>query len=97
MGTAERPSPVIHPGEEFLGAQLNQGDSYGPVMAAVEVQFLSQAQEVMPLEGLSTTFAPEAFSYLASQLTLEPAGTCVEGQDSIRRIRRKSGVCRQSR
>jgi hypothetical protein len=88
---------VIHPGEEFLVAQLNQGDSYGPAMAVVEVQFLSQAQEVMLLEGLSTPFAPDAFPYLAPQLTLDPAGTCVKGQDSVLRIRRKSGVCRQSR
>lgn len=65
-------------------------------MAPVGVQFLNQAREAMPLEGLSKTFAPDAFWYLAPQLTLNLAGACVEGQDSLRRIRRKSGVCRQS-
>ena len=66
-------------------------------MAPVGIQFLSQAREVMHLEGLSTKFALDAFQYLAPQLTLDPAGTYVEGRDSVRRIRRKSGVCHQSR
>ena len=93
---AGKPSPVIHSGEDFLGVQSIRVDSYGPVMALVGIRFLSQAREVMPLGDLSTIFAPDAFPNLAPQLTLDPAGTCVEGQDSVRRIRRKSGVCHQS-
>ncbi len=62
-------------------------------MAAVGVQFLTQAREVMSLEGPSKTFAPGASPYLAPQLTMDPAGTCLEGQDPVRRIQR---VCRQS-
>ena len=90
------PSPVIHTGEDFLGAQSIKVDGYGPVMAPVGVQFLIQAREAMPLEGLSKTFAPEAFRYLAPRLTLDLAGACMEGQDSFRPIRRKNGVCCQS-
>jgi hypothetical protein len=65
-------------------------------MALVGKQFLSQAREATPLEGPSKPFAPDAFQYLAPQLTLNLAGACVEGRDSFRQIRRKSGVCRQS-
>jgi hypothetical protein len=90
-----KPSPAIHPGEASSGAQSIQVDSYGPVMAAVGVQFLIQAREVMPLEGLSTTFAPDASPYLTTQPTMDLTGTCLQGQDSVRRTRRRSGVCRQ--
>ena len=87
---------MIHPGEDFSGAQSIQVDSYGPVTAAtVGVQFLTRVREAMPLGGLSTTFAPDAFPYLTLQLTMDLAGACLEGQDSVRQIRRKSGVCRQ--
>jgi hypothetical protein len=64
-------------------------------MAAVVVQLLTQAREVMPLEGLSTKIAPDASPCLTPQLTMDLAGTCLEGQVSVRQIRRKSGVCRQ--
>ncbi|KAH9075832.1 hypothetical protein EDB83DRAFT_2515511 [Lactarius deliciosus] len=50
-------------------------------MAAVAVQFLTQAREVTPLEGLSTTFAPDASQYLAHQLTMDPAERFLEAQD----------------
>lgn len=93
---AGKPSLVIHPGEDFLSAQSSKVDNYGPVMAPVGVQFLSQAREATPPEGLSKAFALDAFRYLAPQLTLDLAGVSVEGQDSLRRVRRKSGVCLQS-
>ena len=64
-------------------------------MATVGNQFLTRAREVMPLEGLSTTFAADASPCLTPQLTLDLTGTFLEGQDSVRRVRRKSGVCRQ--
>jgi hypothetical protein len=90
-----KPSLVIHSGEDFLSAQSTKVDRYGPAMAPVENLFLSQAREATLRGGLSKTFAPDAFPYLAPQPTLNLAGACVEGQESLRRVRRKSGVCRQ--
>ncbi|KAH8998746.1 hypothetical protein EDB86DRAFT_759625 [Lactarius hatsudake] len=61
-----------------------------PAMAAVAVQFLTQAREVTPLEGLSTAFAPDASPYLAHQLTMDPAETFLGAQDPVRWVRRKN-------
>ncbi|KAH9049475.1 hypothetical protein EDB84DRAFT_1038954 [Lactarius hengduanensis] len=58
-------------------------------MAAVAVQFLTQARGVTPLEGLSTAFAPDASPYLAHQFTMDQAGTFLGAQDPVRWVRKK--------
>lgn len=58
-GTVETLRLVIHTGEAFPGAPPIQADSCEQVLANVTALLRIQVQEVMPLAGLSTVFAPD--------------------------------------